>query len=101
MPSPRHPRLALYSLAALLAFDLLAAIALVMDQWLELGTAHSWLLAAIPVLVLLPALSAIARAVVVAAMRTTSRERENKSRERDNPSDLLATHPQGPHHATS
>jgi len=55
------------SLAILLAVDLLALSALVLDQWLAIGRGWVWLLAAVLTLVMLPAVLRLVDQVFVAA----------------------------------
>ena len=55
------------SLAILLAVDLLALIALVSDQWLDIGRGWSWLLGAALTALLLPALLRLVDRVSAAA----------------------------------
>ncbi|TWG90540.1 MULTISPECIES: hypothetical protein [Luteimonas] len=69
MPAVPHRQLSRASLAMLLAVDLLALSALLIDQWFAVGAGWSWLLGAALTLALLPGVLWLVDRVFAAACR--------------------------------
>ena len=67
MRATRHPHLSYSSLVLLLAVDVLALSAFLLDQWLEMGPGWVWLVAGAVTAATMPGLLRLADKVFVAA----------------------------------